>query len=84
MQQDDTLVRMAAASAPRTFSLAEPPRREVIVKVVVAVVGFLLALPVLLLVGLALGPVALVILFISGIALVTVGLVWMLDRARTH
>jgi hypothetical protein len=64
--------------------LAEPPRREVIVKVVVAVLGFLLALPVLLLVGLALGPVALVILFISGIALVTVGLVWMLDRARTH
>lgn len=53
-------------------------------KVVAAVLGFLLVLPVMLLVGVALGPAILVILFISGIALLTVGLLWMLDRARTH
>ena len=53
-------------------------------KVVVAFLGFLLLLPVLILVGIAMGPAILVILFISGIALFTVGLAWMLDRARTH
>lgn len=53
-------------------------------KVVLAVLGLFLLLPVLILVGLALGPAILVMLFISGIALVTVGLAWMLDRARTH
>ena len=53
-------------------------------KVVVAFLGFLLALPVLVLVGLAFGPAILVMLFISGIALVTVGLVWLLYSATIH
>jgi hypothetical protein len=54
------------------------------VNVVVSVLGFLLLLPVLVLIGIASGPVMLVILFISGIALVTVGLLWMFERERTH
>jgi hypothetical protein len=53
-------------------------------KLVVAILGFLLVLPMVILVGMALGPAILVILFISGIALITVGLAWMLDRAKTH
>ena len=53
-------------------------------KVVLSFLGFLFALPVLLLVAIAAGPAILVILFISGIALFTVGLAWMLDRTRTH
>ena len=65
-------------------SLGSAREREVTVKVVVSVLGFLLLLPVLVLIGIASGPVMLVLLFISGIALVTVGLLWMFDRARTH
>ena len=53
-------------------------------KVVVGILALLLLLPVLILVGIAMGPAILVILFISGIALVTVGLAWLLDLARTH
>jgi hypothetical protein len=53
-------------------------------KVVVGVLAFLLLLPVLILVGIAMGPAILVILFISGIALVTVGLAWLLERASVH
>lgn len=52
--------------------------------VVVALFGLVLALPVLVLVGVALGPALLVILFISGIALLTVGLLRMLDGGRTR
>jgi hypothetical protein len=76
---------MAAGSFPGRFEFDAAPREsEFTMKVVVAVLGFLLLLPVLILVGIAMGPAILVILFISGIALLTVGLAWMLDRARTH
>jgi len=40
--------------------------------------------PVLLLVGIALGRAALVILFIVGIALIMAGPVWLVGRARSH
>jgi hypothetical protein len=43
-----------------------------------------LALPALLLVAIALGPAALVMLFIGGIALITVGIVWLVERAKSH
>jgi hypothetical protein len=43
-----------------------------------------LALPVLLLVAIALGPAALVMLFIGGIALITVGILWLVDQAKSH
>jgi hypothetical protein len=40
--------------------------------------------PVLLLVGIALGPVALVGLFIGGFALIWGALFWFVDRAKSH
>jgi hypothetical protein len=42
-----------------------------------------LALPVLVLVAIALGPAALVMLFIGGIALITGGIMWLVDRAKS-
>jgi hypothetical protein len=43
-----------------------------------------LALPVLLLVAFALGPAALVMLFIGGIAMITVGILWLVDQGKSH
>lgn len=51
-------------------------------KVLLTILFVVLALPVLLVIGIALGPAALVMLFIVGIALVTVGLLRLVDRAR--
>lgn len=53
-------------------------------KVLLTIFFVVLALPVLLVVGIVLGPAALVMLFIVGIALVTVGLLRVVDRARPH
>jgi hypothetical protein len=53
-------------------------------KAFVALLIIVLALPVLLLVGVALGPAALVMAFIGGIALITVGILWLLDLPRSH
>jgi hypothetical protein len=53
-------------------------------KVLLTILFGVLALPVLLVVGIALGPAALVMLFIVGIALITVELLRLVDRARPH
>jgi len=54
------------------------------VKVLLTILFVVVALPVLLVVGIALGPAALVMLFIVGIALITIGLLRLVDRARPH
>jgi hypothetical protein len=53
-------------------------------KVLTAIAALVLAAPVVILVGIAAGPAILVLLFIGGIALVTVALGWMVDRAMWH
>ena len=53
-------------------------------KVLLTILAVVLMAPVLLLVGIALGPAALVILFIVGIALIMAGPVWLVERARSH
>ena len=53
-------------------------------KVLLTILFVVFALPVLLVVGIAFGPAALVMLFIVGIALCTVGVLWLVDRARPH
>jgi hypothetical protein len=54
------------------------------VKVLLTIFAVVLMAPVLLLVGIALGPAALVILFIVGIALIMAVPVWLVDTARSH
>ena len=53
-------------------------------KALLTIFGVVLMAPVVLLVGIALGPAALVILFIVGIALIMAGPVWLVERARSH
>ena len=53
-------------------------------KVLLTILAVVLMAPVLLLVGIALGPAVLVILFIVGIALIMAGPVWLVERARSH
>jgi predicted MFS family arabinose efflux permease len=53
-------------------------------KVLLAIFAVVLMAPVLLLVGIALGPAALVILFIGGFALIMAGVVWLVDSAKSH
>ena len=53
-------------------------------KVLITIFAVVLMAPVLLLVGIALGPAGLVMLFIVGIALIMAGPVWLVDRARSH
>jgi hypothetical protein len=53
-------------------------------KVLLTIFAVALMAPMLLLVGIALGPAALVILFIVGIALIMAVPVWLVDRARSH
>ena len=53
-------------------------------KVLFTIFAVVLMAPVLLLVGIALGPAALVMLFIVGIALIMAGPVWLVDRATSH
>ena len=52
-------------------------------RVLFTIFALLLMAPVVLLVSIAMGPAALVILFIVGIALVMAGPVWLVDRARS-
>lgn len=53
-------------------------------KVLLVILVVVLMAPVLLLVGIALGPAALVMLFILGFALIVSGLVWLVDGARSR
>jgi hypothetical protein len=53
-------------------------------KVLLTIAVLVLAAPAILLVGIAAGPAILVLLFIGGIALVTIALGWMVDRATWH
>jgi hypothetical protein len=53
-------------------------------KVLLTIFAVVLMAPVLLLVGIAMGPAALVISFIVGIALITAAPVWLVYRVRSH
>ncbi len=53
-------------------------------KVLLTIFVVVLMAPVVLLVSIALGPAALVILLIVGIALIMAVPVWLVDRARSH
>ena len=53
-------------------------------KVLFTIFVVVLMAPVVLLVSIALGPAALVILFIGGIALIMAVPVWLVDRARSY
>ena len=59
-------------------------KREVAVKVLLTIFAVVLMAPVLLLVGIALGPAALVMLFIVGIALIMAAPAWLIETARSH
>jgi predicted MFS family arabinose efflux permease len=59
-------------------------KKEFAMKVLFTIFALLLMAPVVLLVSIAMGPAALVILFIVGIALVMAGPVWLVDRARSY
>jgi predicted MFS family arabinose efflux permease len=64
--------------------IAKRKETEFAMKVLLTILAIVLMAPVLLLVGIALGPAALVILFIVGIALIMAGPVWLVERARSH
>ncbi len=49
-----------------------------------AIFAFVLVVLALVLVGIALGPAILVLLFIGGIALCVIAGVWLVARAREH
>ena len=53
-------------------------------KVLLTILAVVLVAPVVLLIGIALGPAALVMLFIVGFALIMAGMVWLVDRAKSH
>ena len=53
-------------------------------KVLLTIFGVVLISPVLVLVGIGLGPAALVMLFIVGIAVIMAVPVWLVDRAWSH
>jgi hypothetical protein len=53
-------------------------------KVLLTILAVVLMAPLLLLVGIAMGPAALVILFIVGFALIWAALFWLVDRAKSH
>jgi hypothetical protein len=53
-------------------------------KTVLAILAVILMLPVLAVVGIALGPAALVLLFIGGFALIIAGLGWLFDVAKAR
>ena len=53
-------------------------------KVLLTIFAVVLMAPVLVLVGIALGPAALVMLFIVGIAVIMAVPVWLVERAWSH
>ena len=53
-------------------------------KVLLTIFAVVLISPVLVLVGIGLGPAALVMLFIVGIAVIMAAPVWLFDRAWSH
>jgi hypothetical protein len=64
--------------------IPKPEGRKFAMKVLLTILGVVLVAPVLLLVGIGMGPAALVILFIVGFALIWAALFWLVDRARLH
>jgi apolipoprotein N-acyltransferase len=57
---------------------------KVVLTIVAAPIALVLAAPLLLLIGIALGPAALVILFIAGFAFVISGLLWLVQKANVR
>ncbi len=57
---------------------------KVVLTIVAAPIALVLAAPLLLLIGIALGPAALVILFIAGFAFIISGLLWLVQRANVR
>lgn len=53
-------------------------------KTMLAILAVILMLPVLVVVGIALGPAALVLLFIAGFGLIIAGLGWLFDVAKAR
>jgi hypothetical protein len=53
-------------------------------KVLLTILAVLMIAPVLVLIGIALGPAILVMLFIFGIALMVIALGWLIDKAMWH
>ena len=53
-------------------------------KLLLSFLAVVLAAPALLLVGIALGPAILVIVFIAGFALIMTALVWLVESAKSH
>jgi hypothetical protein len=56
----------------------------VAVKVLLTILALVLAAPVVLLVGIAMGPAILVIVFIGGFALIMTALAWLVASAKAH
>jgi thiosulfate reductase cytochrome b subunit len=54
------------------------------VKVLLAILALVLAVPVVLVVGIALGPAILVIVFIAGFALIIAALTWLVESAKSR
>ena len=53
-------------------------------KVLLTILGVLLMAPLVVLVGVALGPAILVVLFIVGIALMVIAMGWLVEKATWH
>ncbi len=53
-------------------------------KVLLTILAVVLMAPVVLIIGIALGPAALVMLFIVGFALIIAGMVWFVDSVKSH
>ena len=53
-------------------------------KVLLTILALVLMAPVILVVGIALGPAILVMAYIGGIAMVVIALGGLVDRARSH
>jgi len=75
---------MASWPSESKFDQLRSMKREVAVKVLLTIFAVVLMAPVLLLVGIGLGPAALVMLFIVGIALIMAAPVWLVETARSH
>jgi hypothetical protein len=54
---------------------------KLVLIILATTLAVVLVSPILLLIGIALGPAALVILFIAGFAFIVSGLIWVVDRA---
>ena len=84
MQQDYILNRMGEDIVRPRLRLFRDAEEGAVMKVLLTIVAVVLMAPVVFLVGIALGPAFLVLLFIGGIALMTIALGWLIDRAMWH